>query len=217
MDADTGETTLLYNDPASADFEARPIAQRRRPPVRRTAPPSTSFTARLVCNSVRNTQHDRVRTRGRFIRVVEAMPVVSRHQTQQNRPGNRWRNHGGTHARILGTVPLADDGSFFAEVPADRLLHMQVLDADRQVIGNQLIWMYVRPGETRGCIGCHEQPNTAQSTDHYPLAATTAPVRLLPTGGEFTYRAKAWRKGILPDEAEERGRTVRAVSLIGRQ
>ena len=217
MNADTGEMTLLYNDPTTADFEARPITPRTQPPVRNEAPNSRSFTARLICNSVRNTQHDRVRTRGRFIRIVEGMPVVSRHQTQQNHPGNRWRNHGGTHVRILGTAPLAADGSFFAEVPADRLIHLQVLDADRQVVCNQLIRMYLRPGETRSCIGCHEEPNTAQLADHFPLAATVPPVRMLPTGGEFTYRAKAWRKGVLPDEAEERGRTVRAVSLIGRQ
>lgn len=41
-------------------------------------------------------------------------------------------------------------------------------------------------------------------------------VKCLPTGGEFSYRAKAWLKGILPDECEERTRTVRAVNLIGR-
>lgn len=91
------------------------------------------------------------------------------------------------------------------------------IDADRQVVGNQLTWMYLRPGETRSCIGCHEEPNTAQLANRFPMAATVSPVQMLPTGGEFTYRAKAWRKGILPDEAEERGRTVRAVSLIGRQ
>ncbi len=217
MDLETGETTLVFNDPGSAEFDAQPIVARRRPPVRSEAIRSHSFTGRLLCNSVRMTQHDRVQTRGRLVRVVEGMPVVSRHQTQQNHPGNRWRNHGGTHARVLGTTPLAADGSFFAEVPADRLIHLQVLDADRQVVGNQLIWMYVRPGETRSCIGCHERPDTILRANHYPLAATAAPVRLLPTGGEFTYRAKAWRKGVLPDEAEERGRTVRAVSLIGRQ
>ena len=41
-------------------------------------------------------------------------------------------------------------------------------------------------------------------------------VGTLPTGGEFSYRAKAWLKGAIPDECEERTRTVRAVSLIGR-
>jgi hypothetical protein len=33
-------------------------------------------------------------------------------------------------------------------------------------------------------------------------------VKMLPTGGEFSYRAKAW----LPDEAEERNRTARVRS-----
>ncbi len=217
LDAHTGEMSLLYNDPDSADFDARPIAPRPRPPVRAEKPRSQSYTARLLCNSVSNTQFDRVRSRGKLIRVIEGMPVVSRHQTQQNHPGNRWRNHGGTHARVLGTAPLAADGSFFAEVPADRLIHLQVLDSDRQVVGNQLIWMYARPGEMRSCIGCHEKPDTVQLSDRFPPVAETRPIRFLPNGGEFTYRAKAWRKGILPDEAEERGRTVRAVNLIGRQ
>jgi hypothetical protein len=45
---------------------------------------------------------------------------------------------------------------------------------------------------------------------HYP------PLRFLPNGDEFTYRAKAWFKGSLPAEIEERTRTVRAVSLLGR-
>ena len=39
---------------------------------------------------------------------------------------------------------------------------------------------------------------------------------VLPHGNEFTYRAKAWCKGHLPPEIEERTRTVRAVNLLGR-
>jgi len=35
-------------------------------------------------------------------------------------------------------VPLASDGSLYLQVPADRLLHLQVLDSDRRVVGNQL-------------------------------------------------------------------------------
>jgi len=41
-------------------------------------------------------------------------------------------------------------------------------------------------------------------------------VKMLPTGGEFSYRAKAWLKSWLPDEAEERNRTASAVKLLGR-
>ncbi|MHC4417880.1 MAG: HzsA-related protein [Planctomycetota bacterium] len=118
--------------------------------------------------------------------------------------------------RLGGWNPLAADGSFFVEVPADRLLQIQVLDSDREVVGNQLIWMFARPAETRSCVGCHEKRDTTALPDHFPLAAKIPPVKLLPTGGEFSYRAKAWLKGTLPDEAEKRLRVVRAVNLIGR-
>jgi len=217
MDTVTGHMDLLYNDPLTADFEARPIAPRRRPTIRAEARRYRSFTARLLCNAAGNSREARTGSRGTFVRVIEGRPVVSRHETQKNHPTNRWKNHGGTFARVLGTVPLASDGSFHVEVPADRLLQLQILDADRRTVNSQLFWLYARPGETRSCIGCHETPDTAQLSDRFPAAAAERPVACMPTGDEFSYRAKAWLKGTLPDECEERTRTVRAVNLIGRQ
>jgi hypothetical protein len=76
--------------------------------------------------------------------------------------------------------------------------------------------MYARPGEKRSCVGCHEKPDTNHLPNHFATAAKTEPIRMLPDGGEFTYRAKAWLKGTLPDETEERARVVRAINLIGR-
>jgi hypothetical protein len=225
MDVETGDMKLLYNDPEAADFEPRPIVARPRPRTLAENPVTRqdSYTATLFCNSARISRIERVRSRGKFIRVVEGQPIVSRHQTQQNRPVNRgisldqrWKNHGGTRARVLGTVPLAADGSFFVEVPADRLLHLQVLDSDRRVIANQVFWMYARPGETRSCVGCHERRDGTMLPNHFASTARIQPVKTLPTGGEFTYLGKAWMKGWLPDEMEERTRTVRAINLIGR-
>ena len=94
-------------------------------------------------------------------------------------------------------------------------MHFQVLDSDRRVVGNQLTWIYPRPGETKSCVGCHENPHsTPQGTN--PLALHTEPGEFLPNGDEFNYRAKAWMKGYLPPEVEERMRTDRAVNLLGR-
>ena len=218
MDAKTGKLTLLYNDPKTADFEPRPLHPRRRPPVLAEDPASRSgaFTGRLFCRSVQITQNDPVRQRGKYVRVVEGQPLPTRHHTHTSAPP-AWKNHTGTFARILGTVPLASDGSFYIEVPADRLIHVQVLDSDRRVVGNQQIWMYVRPGETRSCVGCHERPDTTTMPPVRSRTLTMPPVQCLPTGGEFSYRAKFWNKGTLTDEGEERTRTVRAVNLIGRQ
>jgi hypothetical protein len=164
------------------------------------------------------TQHADVKERGRFIRVIEGQPTVTRHQTHMN-GGIAWRNHGGATGRIWGTVPLAADGSFALDVPSDRLFHLQVLDSDKRIMGNEFIWQYIRPGESRSCLGCHEKPDAAPSIgDHlFPAAHRQAPIRLTPTPIDLQYRAKMWFKGSGPDEREERMRTVNAVNLIGRQ
>jgi len=220
MDPATGAMELLYNDPEAADFEPRPLTPRPRPPALAEGAHTRTnqYTAHFFCSSAHVSRDARVRERGKLVRVVEGRPVVARHRTHRALGENAWRNHTGTHARVLGTAPLATDGSFHLEVPADRLLHLQVLDSDRRVVGNQLIWMYARPGETRSCAGCHERPDTAPPMQARAFAAAgrRPPIRCLPTGGEFSYRAKFWNKGELPDEGEERTRTVRAVSLLGR-
>ncbi|MHB8866828.1 MAG: HzsA-related protein, partial [Pirellulaceae bacterium] len=209
-----GRLELMYNDPARAEFEPRPI-RARRPPQRRTpVAQRQAYSGRFFCASVFNTQEPEVRERGRLVRLIEGVPMVARHSTHTN-PWEVWQNHGGTFARVLGMAPLAADGSFFVEVPADRLLHFQVLDSDRRVLGNQLTWIYPRPGETKSCAGCHENPHTTPG-DTNPIAARYPPLSFLPDGDEFTYRAKAWFKGSLPPEIEERTRTVRAVNLLGR-
>jgi len=218
MNIDTGQMQLIYNDPGTADFEPRSLAPRPRPPVlaENSNVRQGGYTAKLFCNSARFSQEHRTRERAALIRVIEGMPVVARHETQTNRPTNRWKNHGGTHASVLGTAPLASDGSFFVEIPADRLVHLQVLNSDRRVVGNQIFWMYARPGETRSCVGCHEHTRLTPTVNKSSPSSTRIPLPMLPTGCEFTYRAKVWLKGVLPDEAEERNRTVRAVSLMGR-
>lgn len=205
---------LIYNDPGAADFEPRPVLARRPPLVLPVVAKRYAYSGRFLCSSVFATQEKDVPSRGRLVRLIEGVPVVSRHSTQTN-PEPVWKNHGGTFARVLGMAPLAPDGSFYVEVPADRLLHFQVLDSDRRVIGNQLTWIYPRPGETRSCVGCHENPHTT-TRGHDALAAHDPPLDFRPRGDEFTYRAKAWFKGHLPPEIEERTRTVRAVNLLGR-
>jgi HEAT repeat protein len=214
LDPCSGQLQLIYNDPSTADYEPRPVIARRPPPALSTDSPAEA-TGRMLCASVFNTQEPEVRRRGRLIRLVEGVPVPSRHSTHTG-PDPVWKNHGGTQARVLGTVPLAADGSFYLELPADRLVHLQVLDCDRRVINNQLTWIYSRPGETKSCVGCHENAQTTQIPLGMPQALQGGPLNLMPGAGQFTYRAKAWFKGSLPAEIEERTRTVHAVNLLAR-
>jgi HEAT repeat protein len=218
LDLKKGELALLYNDPSSADFEARPLVARKRPPVLpEQVAERSSYTARLDCQSVFRSRDPLVSARARYVRVVEGLPVVARHQTHMNE-GTAWKNHGGAVARILGVVPLAPDGSFAVEVPADRLLHVQALDSDWQLLSDQLIWMQLRPGENRGCMGCHEEADgSPQSRGGYVQAATQPPVACLPQEGAMRYRGKIWYKGVVRRHDEERMRTVNSTSLMARE
>jgi hypothetical protein len=214
LDPDSGALTLVYNDPSAADFEPRPVLARRRPPVISDHVDQDADWCRFACSSVFYSQVEDVRRRGRYVRLIEGVPVVARHSTHTN-DWEVWKNHGGTFARILGVAPLAEDGSFYVEAPADRLLHFQVLDSDRRVMGNQLTWIYARPGETKSCVGCHEHPH-GSARMQVPQALRVEPLNFMPRPDNFTYRAKAWFKGHLPAEIEERTRTIRAVSLLAR-
>ncbi|MCH5372554.1 MAG: hypothetical protein JJ992_01150, partial [Planctomycetes bacterium] len=62
-----------------------------------------------------------------------------------------------TLARILGTVPVEEDGSAFFEVPALRSLFFVALDENDLSVKRMQSFVTVQPGETTGCVGCHEQ------------------------------------------------------------
>ena len=214
FDPQTGRLEPVYNDPAVADYEAKPLVSRCRPPILPTVGTPTAYSGRFFCASVYQTREPEVQMKGRYVRLIEAVPQIGRHSSHTSRSHKVWQNHGGTLGRVLGTAPLAADGSFYVETAANRLTHFQVLDSDRRVVGNQLTWMYTAGGETKSCVGCHEPIHaTARAFD--PLAAHESPIDFTPVGNEFTYRAKAWFKGSLPMAIEERTRTARSVNLIG--
>jgi hypothetical protein len=62
--------------------------------------------------------------------------------------------------RILSTVPIEADGSVYCRVPAGRALHFQLLDEQHRCLQTMRSFAGVMPGETRGCVGCHESHST---------------------------------------------------------
>jgi len=57
--------------------------------------------------------------------------------------------------RILGEIPVEDDGSFNIEIPANTPVELQILDADGLAL-RSCGWIWARNHEPRGCVGCHE-------------------------------------------------------------
>ncbi|MGH7968922.1 MAG: hypothetical protein ACREIC_09375 [Limisphaerales bacterium] len=81
--------------------------------------------------------------------------------------------------RSLGDVPLQPDGSFMAEVPAEVPLGFELLDEHAKTVLRLAPSIWVRPGENRSCIGCHEPPN--QSPRNFrPLAVSVPAPNLRP-------------------------------------
>jgi hypothetical protein len=85
--------------------------------------------------------------------------------------------------RLLGHAPIEEDGSFFLKVPADRPLRLELLDRNGTDVGRQQTGSWVRPNETRGCVGCHE-PRTLAPENRVPMAILRDPVAIGRWGNE---------------------------------
>jgi hypothetical protein len=75
---------------------------------------------------------------------------------------------GGQREKSLGEAPVESDGSFYIAVPPDRPVRFELLDPDGRVLRAQKGWVWARPGEDRGCAGCHEDRAVAPE-NRWPL------------------------------------------------
>ena len=66
-----------------------------------------------------------------------------------------------TLPRVLGTVPVEEDGSALFEVPALRPVFFVALDAEGKAVKRMQSFTQVMPGEHQGCVGCHEERTRA--------------------------------------------------------
>jgi cytochrome c5 len=85
-----------------------------------------------------------------------------------------------TLKRILGTVPVETDGSAFFEVPALRSVYFAALDGENRVVKRMQSFITVMPGETVGCVGCHEHRTQTTTFPRDLAAMTRAPSRPAP-------------------------------------
>jgi hypothetical protein len=157
-----GETQELYRLPpewieAGAEcHEPRPLVTRKREPV---VPPQSAWgarTGRLVLEDVYAGRRMEGVRRGEIKRllVLEALPKPVNYSGKMPP-----LSFGGTYLleRILGTVPVEPDGSAHMEVPALRSLFLVALDEHNNSVKRMHSFLTVMPGETIGCVGCHEE------------------------------------------------------------
>ncbi len=76
-----------------------------------------------------------------------------------HRPALNW--HSFENKRIIGTVPVEADGSAHFKVPSEKFIYFQLLDENGMMIQSMRSGTIIQPGETQGCIGCHDNRRTA--------------------------------------------------------
>jgi len=78
---------------------------------------------------------------------------------------------------ILGVVQVEQDGSFYLKIMADKPFKIKTIDINGKLIQGPGDWIWLRPNERRGCIGCHEDHELAPE-NRVPLAVKKTPVSL---------------------------------------
>jgi len=175
---------LVFDSPDAQDFDAVAIYSRPVPPnvpsmvapgkktgvmccVNAYLSDRSKQTKRVVVGELPPAEPGQIKA----VRVVEGFGV---HDTDRNKHRSTVidmlqmsfgsNSNGGNNfeqKRIIGYAPAEADGSFNVEVPADTVISLQTLDSRGMAIETQLTWTWVRPGETRMCVGCHEDREQA--------------------------------------------------------
>ncbi len=85
--------------------------------------------------------------------------------------------------KVLGTVPINEDGSAVFRVPANVSLQVQTLDENGMAILTEKSLFYMMPGERRSCVGCHEAVGTTPPMKTVAKMSRMKPVDLSPPAG----------------------------------
>ena len=143
--------------------EPRPLRSRRRESILPDRVAVEQATGRLVLSDMYEGRNVGGIRRGEVKRllVLEQLPKPANFSG-----GQEPLTIGGTFTlqRIIGTVPVEEDGSAYMELPAARSLFFVALDENDLSVKRMQSFVTVQPGETTACVGCHEQRTRAPHT-----------------------------------------------------
>jgi HEAT repeat protein len=187
IDPRDGKIVSVYRASSGAVHSPIFLGPRTRPPVvaesvDRASADGIDATGFLFCQDARFTTKSKAdwpQIKG--IRVLRGIGLTTR-------SSHSHIVHAGNQTEELGVVPIAPDGSFFVEVPADAPLALQAVDAEGRSELNEMSWIYVRPGECRSCVGCHAPCQDTPPASRNAQALRLPAVRLLGQGSPPHFR-----------------------------
>ncbi len=181
---------LLYEDPEMSCFFPLPLRPTAVPPVlAERSSPQAEVPATFVLTDVYQGLTGIERGRVKALRIMEQVRKTEDLQ-QRAFDESPVMSYGTYYAkRTWGTVPVAADGSAHFHAPALRELYFQALDAEGRELQRMTSAALAMPGETVGCIGCHESRQAAPPRlGSVPLAMRSDPAApqlpdYVPAGG----------------------------------
>ena len=165
---DTFDNMLkLREEPGYGLFEPTPVIQRPKPPVQASRVNVDTTEATVFITDVYFGQGLPNVPRG----TVTSLRIF---EYRYGYRGIGSHDYIGMHSawdarRILGEVPVYEDGSAHFIIPANMPLSLQPLDAQGRAVQMMRSWLVAMPGENMACAGCHEHQNTAA-----PIVSTIA-------------------------------------------
>ena len=167
-----GNMELVYRSPLYSCYSVLPFTKRKRPPVLPDTVDIEKNYATCVVSDVYDGLNGVPRGTVKYIRIAEALPwpIVPGEGTKLwCSPRNRW-----CPVRVIGTVPVEEDGSAYFKVPvADNAsVYFQALDEKHMEVRRMRSSVSFQPGEQRSCNGCHETQALAPAHQQRKVEAT---------------------------------------------
>jgi hypothetical protein len=187
-----GAHQMIHRDPETSCWQPIPLERRPVPPALSTSRNETLARQNLaVCFVYDIYQGMEGIRRGevKYIRVMEQIPRPWDCRQFWDGVGHTDLISRGTAlaAKAMhGVVPVYEDGSAHFYVPADRNIYFQALDEHYMELQRERTYVNYRPGETRSCIGCHEQPNDLSGVQGVTMAMKKDPVMPGPQPGDMS-------------------------------
>jgi hypothetical protein len=143
-------------------LSAQPVRPRARPPtIASRLPEKPEPYATVFLQDVYNGLEPQVR-RGevKAIRVVRDLPKTVRIDPSLRAFGFQFPviSCGATYAakKVFGEAPVEADGSAYFRIPAETPVYFMAMDAQGRAVQRMRSFTHLMPGETQGCVGCHE-------------------------------------------------------------
>jgi len=175
--AGTEQAVVLGPKEGIGFYNPRPVRPRPRPPVRQTTlpeQPDGPWAAVYIQDVYNGLEPHVARGEVKQIAVVQEIRRSLISSPGIHRPAFGFQrvlvSCGATYVpkKLWGYADVAADGSAYFRVPAEQPIYFMALDAQGRALQRMRSFTHLMPGETQGCIGCHE-PRSEGPQRSFPL------------------------------------------------